>query len=89
MSIWGVMGQTRERTSVGPGVSWSGASSVTTHLPSTAVGRGVEGGKAGTGHSALMDLGPDQEPPGSSGAVTRGERSPSWGRWVSEGQGAS
>lgn len=45
----------------------------------------MESGRAGTDHSAMMDLGPDQ-PLGSSGAVIRGERSPSWGRWVSEGQ---
>lgn len=49
----------------------------------------MESGRAGTDHSAMMDLGPDQKPSGSSGAVARGERSPSWGRWVSEGQGVS
>lgn len=46
----------------------------------------MDGGRAGTGHSAMMDLGPDQKPLGSSRAVTRGERSPSWGRWVSDGR---
>lgn len=47
----------------------------------------MEGGRAGTDHSGMMDLGPDQKPSESSGAVSGGERSPSWGRGVNEGQG--
>lgn len=45
------------------------------------------GGRAGTDHSGMMDLGPNQKPPGSSRAMGRSERSASQGRWVSKGQG--
>lgn len=52
------------------------------HLNSTPfflamMGRWMERGRAGTDHSGMMDLSPDQKPSGSSGAVSRGERSPS------------
>lgn len=47
-------------------------------------GRWMEGGRAGTEQSEMMDSGPDKKASESSGVVSRGERSPSWGRWVSE-----
>lgn len=45
------------------------------------------GARAGTDHSGMMDLVPSQKHLGSSGVMSRGERSPSQGRWVSKGQG--
>lgn len=64
-------------------VSWSS----TFPFPLSVVGRWMGGARAGTDHAGVMDLVPNQKPPGSSGVMSRGERSPSWGRWVSEGQG--
>lgn len=75
---------------MGPRASWSGTLPLcpsTTSFSLAGVGRWMGGGRAGTDHSGMMDLGHDQKPPGSSGAMSRGKRSPSLGRWVSKGQG--
>lgn len=48
----------------------------------------MDGGRQGWDRSVRNDgFSLNQDPSGSSGAVSRGERSPSWGRWVIERQG--
>ena len=89
-ACWEVMGETLGRTSVGPSISWSGTLPLPSQyypLPSSC-GEKMDGGaRAGTDHSGMMDFVPNQKPSGSSGVMSRGERSPSQGRWVSKGQG--
>lgn len=67
---------------MGPSVSRNGTFPLhptTAPFPVVGVGRWMGGARAGTDHWGMMDMVPNQKSPGSSGVMSRGERSPGWG----------